>query len=112
MKVYYDDNCKVCAREIKFYKKLGIKNINWVGIHKNNSSFSDKKKEELLKKLHVIDDNDEIKVGVEAFIALWKKHNYLKYLAFFVNIYFIKILMIIIYNLFANYRYKLKYKSN
>ena len=51
MKVYYDDDCKVCAREIKFYKKLGIKNINWVGIHKNNSSFSDKKKENFLKKV-------------------------------------------------------------
>ena len=112
MKVFYDDNCKVCVKEIKFYKSLGIKNIDWVGIHKNNSSMSEKKKEKLLKKLHVIDDNNKIKVGVDAFIALWKKHNYLKYLAFFINIFFIKIILIMFYNIFAKYRYKLKYKSN
>ena len=31
MKVYYDDKCKV-YREIKFYKKFGVKNIDWIGI--------------------------------------------------------------------------------
>ena len=44
MKVYYDDNCKVCSKEIKFYKKFGIKNIDWIGIHKNSKFLTKKKK--------------------------------------------------------------------
>ena len=112
MKVYYDDKCKVCTREIKFYKKFGVKNIDWIGIHKNVKTIPLDKKENLLKKLHVIDDNNETRVGVDAFIALWKKHSYFRYLAFFINIFFIKIFIILIYNIFAKYRYDMKYKSN
>ena len=112
MKVYYDDKCKVCKREINFYKKFGVKNIRWIGIHENVESIPKGKKEKLLKKMHVIDDNNETKVGVDAFIALWKKHSYFKYLAFFVNIFFIKVFIILIYNIFAKYRYNIKYKPN
>ena len=112
MKVYYDDKCKVCKREIKFYKKFGVKNIDWIGIHKNSKSLTKKNKEKYLKKFHIIDDNNKMKVGVDAFIALWKKHKYFKYLAFIVNIFFIKILMSIIYDKFAKYRYKRKYNTS
>ena len=112
MKVYYDDKCKVCNREIKFYKKFGAKNIDWIGIHKHSRHFTKIKKEKLLKKFHVLDDNNHMKVGIDAFIALWKKHGYFKYLAFVINIYFIKLIMIFIYNKFAKYRYKRKYNIN
>ena len=25
MKIYYDNKCKICNKEIKFYKKFGVK---------------------------------------------------------------------------------------
>ncbi len=109
MKVYYDDQCKVCVKEIKFYKKFGVKDIEWVGIHKNEKNLT-KKKETLLKKLHVLDDSNQMQVGVDAFIALWKKHSYFKYLAIFINIFFTKIFIIFFYDKFAKHRYKTKYK--
>ena len=112
MKVYYDDKCKVCSKEIKFYKKFGIKNIEWIGIHKKKSPLTKETKERLLKKLHVIDDNNKMKVGVDAFIALWEKHGYFRYLALLVNIFLIKKLMTILYDIFAKYRYNRKYKSS
>ena len=47
------------AEEIKFYKKFGVKNIDWIGIHKNSKFLTKKKKEKYLKKFHIIDDNNE-----------------------------------------------------
>ena len=52
MKVFYDDKCKVCNKEVKFYKNLGVKGINWIGIHKNANQLDYKNitKENYLKK--------------------------------------------------------------
>ena len=65
-------------------------------------------KEQLLKKFHVVDDLGNTKNRVDAFIALWKKHSYFKYLAYIANIFFIKIPLNLIYNIFAKYRYEKK----
>ena len=48
-KVFYDGNCKVCSKEINFYKKLDKKKtIEWVNIHgpflKSNSGDIKKKR--------------------------------------------------------------------
>jgi predicted DCC family thiol-disulfide oxidoreductase YuxK len=112
MKIYYDNKCKICNKEIKFYKKFGVKNIEWIGIHNKDLSLKNEMKEKLLKKFHVVDDLGNTKIGVDAFIALWKKHGYFKYLAYIANIFFIKITLNLIYNIFAKYRYEKKYKSN
>ena len=112
MKVYYDDKCKICSREIKFYKRLGFKNVNWIGIHQNSKFITKINKEKYLKELHVIDTNNKEKVGVDAFVILWKQHSYLKYLAFLVNIFFVKKIMSVIYKKFAKYRYNRKYNIN
>ena len=81
MKVIYDDKCSICNKEIKYYKSLGIKNTVWIGIHKdkNKLDFSEVSKENYLKKMHVVDDNNDLKIGVDAFIVLWQKHSYFKY---------------------------------
>ena len=112
MKVFYDDKCSICNKEIEYYKKQGIKDIEWIGIHKNQEELSLKNitKDSYLKKMHVIDDNNELKVGVEAFIALWKKHQYLKYLAMIISFYPLKFIATIGYNIFAIIRFKRLYK--
>ena len=35
MKVFYDDKCSICNREIEYYKRQRIKDIEWIGIHKD-----------------------------------------------------------------------------
>ena len=33
LSVFYDDRCKICSKEINFYKKIAPKNsLNWLGI--------------------------------------------------------------------------------
>ena len=49
MKIYYDNKCKICNKEIKFYKKFGVKNIEWIGIHNKDLSLNNEMKEKLLK---------------------------------------------------------------
>ena len=114
MKVIYDDKCSICNKEIKYYKSLGIKNTVWIGIHKdkNKLDFSEVSKENYLKKMHVVDDNNDLKIGVDAFIVLWQKHAYFKYLALFVRMFPVKQLATLAYNIFAKVRYDRLYKSN
>ena len=112
MKVFYDDKCSICNREIEYYKRQRIKDIEWIGIHKDQEELNLKNitKDSYLKKMHVIDDNNELKVGVDAFIALWKKHQYLKYLAMIISFYPLKFIATIGYNIFAIIRFKRLYK--
>tara|TARA_B100001057_G_scaffold421095_1_gene441822 strand:- start:1026 stop:1373 length:348 start_codon:yes stop_codon:yes gene_type:complete len=74
MKVYFNNSCKICRAEINLYKKEKIKEIDWIDITNNplaqkQTSKSDK---ELLRRLHIIDDNKIIE-GAEAFLYVWKK---------------------------------------
>ena len=74
MKVYYNNSCKICRAEINLYKKENIKEINWIDITNNSvaqkeTSRNDK---ELLRRLHVLDNNKVIQ-GAEAFLYVWKK---------------------------------------
>ena len=74
MKVYFNNSCKICRAEINLYKKENIKEIDWIDITNNSvaqkeTSRNDK---ELLRRLHVIDQNKVIQ-GAEAFLYVWRK---------------------------------------
>ena len=74
MKVYFNNSCKICKAEIDLYKKEKIKEIDWVDITNNNLAQREtsKNSKELLRRLHVIEDEKVIE-GAEAFLVLWKK---------------------------------------
>ena len=81
MKVYFNNSCKICKAEIDLYKKKKIKEINRVDITKNglNKKKTKKNSKELLRRLHVI-ENEKVIGGAEAFLALWKKMPRYKFL--------------------------------
>jgi len=74
MKVYFNNSCKICKAEIDLYKKEKIKEIDWIDI--TNSELAEKEtsknSKELLRRLHVI-ENEKVIAGAEAFLALWRK---------------------------------------
>ena len=74
MKVYFNNSCKICKAEIDLYKKEKIKEIDWVDITNNELAEKEtsKNSKELLRRLHVI-ENEKVIDGAEAFLALWKK---------------------------------------
>ena len=95
MKVYFNNTCKICKAEIDLYKKEKIKEIDWIDITSNKlaekeTSKSDK---ELLRRLHVV-ENEKVIEGAEAFLVLWKKMPKYKFLYNF-------FILPIIFNLFS-----------
>ena len=74
MRVYFNNSCKICKAEIDLYKKEKIQEIDWVDITNNDLAEKEtsKNSKELLRRLHIKDD-EKIIQGAEAFLILWKK---------------------------------------
>ena len=74
MKVYFNNSCKICKAEINLYKKQKIKEIDWIDITDNKLAEKEtfKSDKELLRRLHVV-ENEKVIEGAEAFLILWKK---------------------------------------
>ena len=113
LSVYYDDRCKICSKEINFYKKIAPKNsLNWLGISssKLDLKLANIKLVDALLYLHVKDSEGNFYIGVDAFIVIWKKLPYFKYLNFFISLPIIYPLAKYLYKKFAKYRFnKLKH---
>ena len=106
MKVYFNNTCKICKAEIDLYKKEKIKEIDWIDITSNKlaekeTSKSDK---ELLRRLHVV-ENEKVIEGAEAFLVLWKKMPKYKFLYNFFKLPIIFNLFSIVYEIVAFFLY-------
>ena len=74
IKVFFNNSCNVCRLEINHYKKIADSNLEWIDITNNDEALkiTSKSQEELLRRLHVIDDGKVIG-GAKAFIIIWSK---------------------------------------
>ena len=74
IKVFFNNSCNICKLEIDHYKKNSDENLEWVDITNNQQAvdLTSKSKEELLRRLHVIDIGLGIG-GAKAFIIIWSK---------------------------------------
>ncbi len=74
IKVFFNNSCNICRMEINHYKKIADSNLEWIDITNNDEALNltSKSQEELLRRLHVIDDGKVIE-GAKAFIVIWSK---------------------------------------
>ena len=74
VKVFFNNSCNICKIEIDHYKKNSNEDIEWVDITNNQQALdlTSKSKEELLRRLHVI-DNGQVIGGAKAFLIIWSK---------------------------------------
>jgi len=74
IKVFFNNSCNVCRLEINHYKKIADSNLEWIDITNDDEALkiTSKSQEELLRRLHVIDDGEVIG-GAKAFIVIWSK---------------------------------------
>ena len=74
IKVFFNDSCNICRLEINHYKKIADSNLEWIDITNNDEALklTSKSQEELLRRLHVIEDGKVIG-GAKAFIIIWSK---------------------------------------
>ena len=80
-KVFFNNSCNICRAEINHYKKHSNKEIEWVDVTNNNEAqrITSKSYEQLLRRMHVIQDGNLIE-GAEVFLIIWKnipKYNFL-----------------------------------
>ena len=111
IKVFFNNSCNVCRLEINHYKKISDNNLEWIDITNNNDALkiTSKTQEELLRRLHVI-DNGRVISGAKAFIIIWSKIPKYKFLS---KLFSIKPFFLIFHYLyeFAAYFLFLKNKS-
>ena len=62
VKVFFNNSCNICKLKIDHYKKNSDENLEWVDITNNQQAvdLTSKSKEELLRRLHVIDNGQVI----------------------------------------------------
>ena len=74
VKVFFNNSCNICKLEIDHYKKNSDESLEWVDITNNQQAvdLTSKSMEELLRRLHVI-DNGQVVGGAKAFIIIWSK---------------------------------------
>ena len=98
IKIFFNNSCSVCRLEINHYKKISDSNLEWIDITNNNDALkiTSKTQEELLRRLHVI-DNGKVIGGAKAFIIIWSKIPKYKILS---KIFSIKPLFIIFHYLY------------
>ena len=93
IKVFFNNSCNICKMEIDHYKKHSDDNLEWVDITNNQQAveLTSKSKEELLRRLHVI-DNGQVIGGAKAFIIIWSKipkYNFLSKILSFKPLFFL-----------------------
>ena len=111
IKVYFNNSCSICRFEINHYKKISDSNLEWIDITNNEEALkiTSKSKEELLRRLHVIDDGKVIG-GAQAFIIIWSKIPKYKFLSKIFSIKPLYILFHYVYEFIAYFLF-LKNKS-
>tara|TARA_B100000963_G_scaffold360567_1_gene391914 strand:- start:328 stop:687 length:360 start_codon:yes stop_codon:yes gene_type:complete len=73
VKIFYNDSCNICSKEINHYKKYSDNNVEWIDVTNNEEAqkITSKSYEELLRRMHVIQDGKVID-GAESFLVIWK----------------------------------------
>ncbi len=73
--VYFDGGCPVCRREIGAYQRApGGAEFNWVDVNSCPPAQlgADLDKTSALARLHVRQSDGRLRVGVDAFVAIWE----------------------------------------
>ncbi len=109
IKVFFNNSCNICKAEIDHYKKHSDENLEWVDITNNREAINltSKSSEELLRRLHII-DNGIVISGAKAFVIIWSKIPKYKFLS---KIFGFKPLFIIFHYLYEFVAYFLFLKN-
>lgn len=106
--VYYDGKCGLCSKEIRHYKKIAAEGVfDWQDITMDSRSLKQRNisLSQGLKFLHVVDRDDVVHIGVDAFIIIWRELKKWRYLATIVSLPGIKQFSRIAYKAFAKWRF-------
>ena len=107
--VYYDGICKMCSKEINYYKKIAPpKCLKWVDIARNGDALKNYNvsQQEALLYLHVKDASGKLHIGVDAFKMIWSHLPNWRWLSILLDFSPIHFLAQKLYILFAKNRFQ------
>ena len=112
-KVYYNSACPVCDAGIKTQRRKledgdGGADVDWIDVHADNAAADEvgADLEFVRERLHVVDERGEVRVGSEAFTALWAITPKQAWLARVSRLPLVRILFRWAYNAFAALLYR------
>ena len=109
MKVYYNSACPVCKAGIEGQKgKDSTCEIQWNDVHRDNTVVAevDADLEFVRERLHVLDEDGDIHIGFDAFLAIWRNSPREKWKAAVFGLPVVRSLCRVAYNLFAAALYR------
>ncbi len=76
LRLYYDGNCSLCAREIAVLRRLSPQNVGFEDIHQIEDFSGLPAKQTMLKRLHLRADSGEWYLGLDATVEVWSQTRY------------------------------------
>ena len=107
--VFFDGSCPLCSREIRHYRRLpGAEAIRWVDASRDPTSLAAAglDRETAMRRLHARDGDGEWLIGVDAFLAIWRRLPRYRWLARFVGMRPVRRVTAWGYDRFADWRYR------
>lgn len=106
VRVYYNSACPVCDAGIGAERRhMEACNVDaeWIDIHRNPQRLEEigASQECVRERLHVVDDSGTVRVGAEAFRALWSQTPQRRALASLLGMPVIRVLAGMAYDVFA-----------
>ena len=112
---FHDGECPICTIEINAMKKLDkAGNVKWVEITQDKAALATAglSYQQAMKRLYVIDENQQLQSGVLGFLHLWKQLPYYRRMVPIIeNIPLLLRVMEYCYGVFARYRLPLTGKA-
>ena len=108
IKVFYDGKCGLCSREIGHYMKISPPTtIVWHDIanEPQHLKMINVSQSDALRRLHVSDQTGTMHVGIDAFIAIWRKLPRWRLLALVCATPGIRSILSLLYNKFADWKF-------
>ena len=107
--VFYDGKCGLCSKEINHYRAIAPSDVfDWQDITASSATLERQgvSLADGLRRLHALDSNGQLHVGVDAFILMWRQMPRWSVLAAFVALPGVRQVATFAYDRFATWRFK------
>ena len=74
IKVFFDDKCDLCSKEIAHYQRIASNEFEWIPISTGKGCLQKYGIDtvDALKLLHVVDHSGVVHQGVDSFFVIWR----------------------------------------
>lgn len=104
-KILFDGDCIVCDFEVQNYKRLApsIFDIQDISHPQFDASIYGLTSLNVNKHMHVITPDNQVKVGVDAFVHIWERLDKFRYLRRMIGLPIVRPIANVSYDIFASY---------